>query len=58
MRTLEQWLEHIELTHPSNIDMGLERVHQVAKSLNIDFSSTTVITVAGTNGKGTTCRFI
>ncbi|MDT0594587.1 bifunctional tetrahydrofolate synthase/dihydrofolate synthase [Glaciecola petra] len=58
MRTLEQWLTYIELTHPSNIDMGLERVDQVAKSLNIDFSTATVITVAGTNGKGTTCRFI
>jgi dihydrofolate synthase/folylpolyglutamate synthase len=58
MRTLEQWLAKIEAGHPTEIDMGLERVSKVAHALNIDFDNTAVITVAGTNGKGTTCRMI
>lgn len=58
MLTLEQWLAKIEAGHPTEIDMGLERVNKVALALNIDFSNTAVITVAGTNGKGTTCRMI
>ncbi|MCW8108305.1 bifunctional tetrahydrofolate synthase/dihydrofolate synthase [Alteromonas ponticola] len=57
-RTLTQWLSYLESIHPSTIDMGLERVEEVAGKLSLDFSSSTVITVAGTNGKGTTCRFI
>nr|WP_269468684.1 bifunctional tetrahydrofolate synthase/dihydrofolate synthase [Alteromonas sp. ASW11-130] len=57
-RTLEQWLSYLESIHPSSIDMGLERIKRVADKLCVDFSNATVITVAGTNGKGTTCRFI
>ena len=38
--------------------MGLTRISQVARKLNIDFSFACVITVAGTNGKGTTCAFL
>lgn len=56
--SLAQWLSYLESIHPTTIDMGLERVQQVAQNLNLDFSQQTVITVAGTNGKGTTCRFI
>ncbi|QJR82914.1 bifunctional tetrahydrofolate synthase/dihydrofolate synthase [Alteromonas pelagimontana] len=57
-KTLAQWLSYLESIHPTTIDMGLERVKQVAQRLTLDFSSTLVITVAGTNGKGTTCRFL
>lgn len=38
--------------------MGLERCTQAFSLLDIDFSQQLVITVAGTNGKGTTCAFI
>ncbi len=38
--------------------MGLERVKLVGQALSLDFTHKRVITVAGTNGKGTTCRFI
>jgi len=38
--------------------MGLARVSIVAKRLGLDFTNICVVTVAGTNGKGTTCRFI
>ena len=56
--SLTQWLAYLESIHPTAIDMGLTRVKQVADKLALDFSNQTVITVAGTNGKGTTCRFI
>lgn len=57
-KSLSQWLEFIESVHFSTIDMGLSRINLVYQALNIDLSNCCVITVAGTNGKGTTCRFI
>jgi dihydrofolate synthase / folylpolyglutamate synthase len=45
----------MEAQHPSEIELGLERVNQVKQRLNIQFSCP-VITIAGTNGKGTTVR--
>ncbi|MFC3186930.1 bifunctional tetrahydrofolate synthase/dihydrofolate synthase [Shewanella intestini] len=56
---LDQWLEHLLAIHPSEIDMGLSRVALVGQRLGItDFANTQVITVAGTNGKGTTCAML
>jgi dihydrofolate synthase/folylpolyglutamate synthase len=55
---LDQWLYYLENLHSSEIDMGLSRISQVARRLTIDLSFAKVITVAGTNGKGTTCAFI
>ncbi|GAB55281.1 dihydrofolate synthase [Glaciecola punicea ACAM 611] len=57
-RSLHDWLEYIESAHTQVIDMGLERVQKVFKRLSLDFAARCVVTVAGTNGKGTTCRFI
>ncbi|NQZ24537.1 MAG: bifunctional tetrahydrofolate synthase/dihydrofolate synthase [Colwellia sp.] len=57
-KSLAQWLSYLETLHLTEIDLGLTRISQVAKLLNIDFSFAQVITVAGTNGKGTTCAFI
>ncbi|WP_100656853.1 bifunctional tetrahydrofolate synthase/dihydrofolate synthase [Alteromonas flava] len=56
--SLDQWLHYLLAIHPSEIDMGLDRVSRVYQRLGIQFKRTTVITVAGTNGKGSTCRFI
>ncbi|GAA0352746.1 bifunctional tetrahydrofolate synthase/dihydrofolate synthase [Bowmanella denitrificans] len=56
--TLEGWLRYLESIHPSTIDMGLERTREVFQRLALDFSSIRVITVAGTNGKGTTCAML
>ena len=50
--SLDEWLVWIEASHASEIELGLERTFQVAENLQLDFSSKTVITVAGTNGKG------
>ena len=55
--TLAQWLQHCERLHPTTIDMGLARVRAVAQLLNLQFSGP-VITVAGTNGKGSTCAML
>lgn len=56
-RTLPEWLEHCERLHPVTIDMGLERVQRVARRLDLRFDCP-VITVAGTNGKGSTCAML
>ncbi|GHE77106.1 bifunctional tetrahydrofolate synthase/dihydrofolate synthase [Thalassotalea profundi] len=56
--SLDEWLSYLESLHSSEIDLGLTRVGEVAERLSIDFSFAKVITVAGTNGKGTTCAFI
>lgn len=57
-RTLEEWLSYIESIHLTEIDMGLTRIQQVADTLALSFSSAKVVTVGGTNGKGTTCAFL
>ena len=53
---IKDWLAHCEQLHPKSIDMGLERVRTVAaRTLRFDCP---VITVAGTNGKGSTCAML
>lgn len=49
---LPDWLQWLESCHPREIDLGLERVGGVAQRLGLSFSDTKVVTVAGTNGKG------
>ncbi|MFT4862387.1 MAG: dihydrofolate synthase/folylpolyglutamate synthase [Pseudohongiellaceae bacterium] len=53
-KNLVQWLEFISAVHPREIELGLERVASVAKRLDVLKPASTVITVAGTNGKGST----
>jgi len=57
-RSLTDWLAHIDRQHPKSIDMGLDRVREVAKRLGLKRPARHVITVAGTNGKGSTVAFI
>src|SRR5690606_15722008 len=53
--SLEGWLEHISHQHGQVIDMGLDRVRLVLERLQVDRTRLgRVITVAGTNGKGST----
>lgn len=55
---LSVWLSYLEHLHASAIDMGLERVGKVGKKLAILRPAPKVITVSGTNGKGTTCHML
>jgi dihydrofolate synthase / folylpolyglutamate synthase len=52
LRDLHSWLNYLETLHPKLIDLGLERIGIVAKQLNLLSFTCPVITVAGTNGKG------
>ncbi|MFM4977479.1 MULTISPECIES: bifunctional tetrahydrofolate synthase/dihydrofolate synthase [Aeromonas] len=54
-RSLVDWLSYLEQIHPVNIDMGLERVGAVARRMGLTRLPFKVITVAGTNGKGSSC---
>lgn len=55
--TLNDWLAHCERLHPKTIDMTLDRVAQVRDRLGLRFAAP-VISVAGTNGKGSTCAML
>ena len=57
MKTLQEWLDWCEQLHPVAIDMGLDRVKTVADRMGLHFDCP-VITVAGTNGKGSTCAML
>ena len=57
LKTLEDWLAHCERLHPVTIDMGLDRVQRVAQRMGLAMGCP-VITVAGTNGKGSTCAML
>ncbi|CDY74427.1 Dihydrofolate synthase @ Folylpolyglutamate synthase [Caballeronia glathei] len=55
--TLDAWLAHLESAHPVGIDMGLARIGRVKDALGLSFDCP-VITVGGTNGKGSTCAIL
>ena len=57
MRTLDDWLEHIGQQHPQTIALGLDRTRAVSKELGVSLQMP-VITVGGTNGKGSTCAML
>jgi dihydrofolate synthase/folylpolyglutamate synthase len=54
--TLDDWLCYLESVHPADIEMGLERVQQVAHAIDLLDTPSKIILIAGTNGKGTTAR--
>ena len=55
---LNDWLNYIHTTHDKTMDFRLERLIPLAKSLNLVPANYYIITVAGTNGKGTTAALI
>ena len=55
--TLAGWLTYLESLHPKTIALGLERVAQVKQRLKLD-PDFPVITVGGTNGKGSVCAML
>jgi dihydrofolate synthase/folylpolyglutamate synthase len=57
LTNLDAWLARLEQLHPSAIDLGLERVRRVKDALGLS-PGFPVITVGGTNGKGSTCAYL
>ncbi|MBY0544922.1 MAG: bifunctional tetrahydrofolate synthase/dihydrofolate synthase [Gammaproteobacteria bacterium] len=55
---LPQWLSYLETLHLKSIDLSLERISAVAKILGIEAFSCPVITIGGTNGKGSTVALL
>lgn len=55
--SLQDWLAHCERIHPVGIELGLDRVEAVRARLGLRFE-VPVITVGGTNGKGSTCAML
>ena len=58
MRSLADWLEQQQKSHPQAIDLDLSRVREVARRLDLLTPDFRVITVGGTNGKGSTVAWI
>ena len=55
---LQDWLRWQEALHPQSIALGLERVAAVAGRLGLPAPGPVTFTVAGTNGKGSTCALL
>lgn len=56
--SLNEWLQQLETKHNKKIDLGLKRVRKVYQALKLEKISPTIITVAGTNGKGSTVAIL
>ncbi|BAN34727.1 FolC bifunctional protein [Sulfuricella denitrificans skB26] len=57
LNSLAEWLGYLEQLHPKTIDLSLDRVAEVKQRLNLS-PSFPIITVAGTNGKGSVCTML
>ena len=55
--TVDAWLAYLATLHPASIAMGLDRVRAVLANLDATVTCP-VVTVAGTNGKGSTCAML
>lgn len=56
--SLDEWLTWQEQLNPAEIELGLERVRLVLQRLNLEAPDFTVITIAGTNGKGSSAAML
>ena len=52
VHNLDSWLQRIITLHPEEIDLGLDRIQAVANRMGLTKLANKVVTVAGTNGKG------
>jgi len=58
MRSLAEWLDYQQRIHPRSIELGLARVGEVWRRMGAPVPAPVVITVGGTNGKGSTVAFL
>ena len=56
--SLSQWLELLESRHPKSIDLGLERSLEVWQRMGSPRPASRLVTIAGTNGKGSTVAYL
>lgn len=56
-QTLAEWLDYLEQLHPSTMELGLARIAKVRRRLALA-PAIPLITVGGTNGKGSTCAML
>ena len=56
--TLQDWLDYQQRLHPRNIELGLDRIRAVGERLGVLAPEATVVTVAGTNGKGSSVAML
>ncbi len=56
--SLAEWLQRLEKMQPDKMKLGLDRIEEVARSAGLAHPSFKIITVAGTNGKGSTVAYI
>src|SRR5579863_1758929 len=57
-QTLDNWLDYQQRVHTLGVDLGLERVREVWRRMGAPNVAPVVITVGGTNGKGSTVAFL
>ncbi len=57
-RSLSDWLDYQQKIHPRDIELGLDRVREVWNRMGAPPAAPIVITVGGTNGKGSTVAFL
>jgi len=55
---LDEWLIRLEQMQPDRMELGLSRISQVAALAGLDKPDFKIVTVAGTNGKGSTVAYI
>src|SRR3990172_12353629 len=56
--TLPEWLAWQEGLHPNKIDLGLDRIRRVLQRLGLEFQPYHIVTIAGTNGKGSSVMML
>ncbi|HZW50645.1 MAG TPA: bifunctional folylpolyglutamate synthase/dihydrofolate synthase, partial [Rudaea sp.] len=57
-QNLASWLDYQQRIHPRAIELGLDRVREVWRRMGAPAPAPIVITVGGTNGKGSTVAFL
>ncbi|HET9190023.1 MAG TPA: bifunctional folylpolyglutamate synthase/dihydrofolate synthase, partial [Rudaea sp.] len=57
-KTLADWLDYQQRVHPRAIELGLDRVREVWRRMGAPAPAPVVISVGGTNGKGSTVAFL